>query len=108
MKKIAIMGDSITAYMPYYVDKTIIKDGNEPMILDKSQNSDIIFYTYGVENIGIGTFHKFGWPKINKDEMDGFILLIGINNILKPDCDYDNKETFNSRNFIPYKSTTYK
>ena len=105
MKKIAIMGDSITAYMPYYIDKTIKRGFNEPMISDKLQNRDIIFYICGVENIGIGMYHKSCWPKVNKDEMDGFILLIGVNNILRPDCDYDNKESLDDtfeklKNFI--------
>ena len=105
MKKIAIMGDSITKNMPYYIDKTIKRGFNEPMISDKLPNSDFLFYICGIENIGIGTFHENCWPKVNKDEMDGFILLIGVNNILRPDCDYDNKETLDDifeklKNFI--------
>lgn len=105
MKKIAILGDSITAYMPYYIDKTIPLGFNKPMISDKLQSNDVVFYTCGIENVGIGTFHEFYWPNVNKEEMDGFILLIGINNILRPDCDDDNKESLEDvfeklKNFI--------
>ena len=31
--------------------------------------------------------------KVEKDKMDCFVLLIGINNILRPDCDCDGKES---------------
>lgn len=80
MAKIVLMGDSITAYMPYiYKDKI----GSE---------EDEIKYV-GVENIGVGSFMNYVWPKMDKVGVDTYYLLIGTNNISRPDCDYDGKET---------------
>ncbi len=93
MKKIAVLGDSITAYMPYFLDKKMKIGFDVPMVSDKLPNSDILFYICGILDIGVGDFHKFYWPRVVKDEMDGFVLLLGVNNILRPDCDDDNKET---------------
>lgn len=80
MSKIVFMGDSITEYIQYvYKDKI----GDE---------SDVIKY-FGVENIGVGNYMKYCWPHVDKDNVDYYVLLIGTNNISRPDCDYDNRET---------------
>ena len=83
MAKIVFLGDSITAYMPYvYKDKV-------------GGDTDIVVY-HGIENIGVGSFCQFCWPHFKEQENDAdiFVLLIGTNNLSRPDCDYDNKETF--------------
>lgn len=83
MSKIVFLGDSITEYMPYvYKDKV----GGE---------EDIVSY-HGVENIGVGCFHQYCWPRVKEQESDAdiFVLLIGTNNLSRPDCDYDDRETF--------------
>lgn len=83
MSKIVFLGDSITEYMPYvYKDKV----GGE---------EDVVSY-HGVENIGVGCFHQYCWPRVKEKESDAdiFVLLIGTNNLSRPDCDYDNRETF--------------
>lgn len=80
MSKIAFMGDSITAYMPY-VFKGVI-----------GKNDDEVNY-YGIENIGVGTYMNYYWPRVEQKDIDTYILLIGTNNISRPDCDYDKKES---------------
>ena len=80
MSKIVLIGDSITAYMPYIFKGSI---GN----ID-----DEVRY-FGVENIGVGTYMQYVWPRVDHENVDTYILLIGINNIFRPDCDYDEKET---------------
>lgn len=74
--KIVLMGDSITAYLT----RGIIGSSD-----DEVKN-------YGIENIGCGTYRKGCWPKIDRDG-DLYILLIGINNLFRPDCDYDEEES---------------
>ena len=80
MSKIVLMGDSITEYMPYIYKGKI---GNP---------EDEVQYK-GVSNIGVGNYMKYGLSRRISECADVYILLIGINNILRPDCDYDNKET---------------
>lgn len=80
MAKIVLMGDSITEYMPYIYKGKV---GSE---------EDEIKYV-GVENIGVGSFMNYVWPRVDKDGVDTYYLLIGTNNISRPDCDYDGKET---------------
>lgn len=93
MTNVALLGDSITEYMPYVIDKSIKLGFNAPMISSKLPESDITFYICGMSNIGVGSYHQNLWKDVNKDNIDYFVLLIGINNILRPDCDYDHKET---------------
>lgn len=80
MAKIVLMGDSITAYMPYIYKGKV---GSE---------DDEIKYV-GIENIGVGSFMNYVWPKLDKEGVDTYYLLIGTNNVSRPDCDYDGKET---------------
>lgn len=80
MSKIILMGDSITEYMPYVFKGNIGNDGDE------------VKY-FGVENIGVGTYMKYVWPEVDHEEVDTYILLIGTNNISRPDCDYDERES---------------
>ena len=80
MAKIVLMGDSITAYMPYIYKGKV---GSE---------DDEVKYV-GVENIGVGSFMNYVWPKMDKEGVDTYYLLIGTNNISRPDCDYDGRET---------------
>lgn len=80
MSKIVFMGDSITEYMPYIFKGSI---GN---------GCDEVKY-FGVENIGVGSYMNYCWPHVDHDDVNAYILLIGINNISRPDCDYDNRET---------------
>lgn len=93
MKKVALLGDSITEYMPYVIDKEMKRGFNVPMVSDRLPDNDIIFNICGVSNIGVGSYHNYCWKDVEKDEIDCFVLLIGINNLLRPDCDYDEKET---------------
>ena len=93
MTKVTLIGDSITEYMPYMIDKTMKRGFNVPMVSSKLPVSDIVFYICGVSNIGIGTYHNYVWPKVASEETECFVLLIGINNLLRPDCDYDGKES---------------
>lgn len=80
MSKIIFMGDSITAYMPYIFKGTIGYD------------RDVVKY-FGVENIGVGSYMNYFWPKVDHENVDVYILLIGTNNISRPDCDYDQRES---------------
>lgn len=80
MSKIVLMGDSITEYMPYIYKGSI---GNE---------EDEVKY-FGVENIGVGSYMNYCWPRVDHENVDAYILLIGTNNISRPDCDYDERET---------------
>ena len=80
MSKIIFIGDSITAYMPYIFKGTI---GND---------NDVVKY-FGVENIGVGSYMNYCWPKVDHENVDVYILLIGTNNISRPDCDYDERES---------------
>ena len=80
MSKIVFMGDSITAYMPLVFKGKIGKE------------KDQVEY-YGIENIGVGTYMMYVWPKIHHETVDTYILLLGINNISRPDCDYDERES---------------
>lgn len=80
MAKIVLMGDSITEYMPYVFKGTIGTDGDE------------VKY-FGVENMGVGSYMMYAWPKVDHEDVDTYILLIGINNICRPDCDYDGRES---------------
>ena len=93
MKKVTLLGDSITEYMPYVIDKTMKRGFNVPMISDKLPDNDIIFNICGISNIGVGAFHNYCWKGVKKDEIDCFVLLLGINNLLRPDCDNDGKES---------------
>lgn len=80
MSKIILMGDSITEYMPYIFKGNIGNDGDE------------VKY-FGVENIGVGSYMRYCWPKVDHEDIDTYILLIGTNNISRPDCDYDERES---------------
>ena len=80
MSKIVFIGDSITEYMPYIYKGSI---GNP---------NDEVQYR-GIENIGVGDYMKYCWPRRVNEGADTYILLIGINNICRPDCDDDNRET---------------
>ncbi len=105
MVKVIFMGDSIVQYMPYTIDKSMKRGFNVPMISPKLSNYDIVYYICGIENIGIGSYHNYIWNQISNKEIDCYMLLIGINNILRPDCDYDGKQTLYDildklRNFI--------
>jgi len=80
MSKIVFIGDSITAYMPYVFKGTIGNTGDE------------IKY-FGVENIGVGSFMNYCWPKVDHENVNTYIMLIGTNNISRPDCDYDERES---------------
>lgn len=80
MSKIIFMGDSITEYMPYIFKGTI---GNA---------DDEVIYR-GMENIGVGNYIKYIWPRVDRENVDTYILLIGINNIFRPDCDEDGRES---------------
>lgn len=93
MKKVALLGDSITEYMPYVIDKEMKRGFNVPMVSDKLPVNDIIFNICGISNIGVGSYHNYCWKDVEKDEIGCFVLLIGINNLLRPDCDYDGKES---------------
>lgn len=93
MKKVVLLGDSITEYMPYEIDKEMKRGFNVAMSSSKLPNNDITFYICGVSNIGVGTYHNYGWKNVIKDDIDCFVLLIGINNLFRPDCDYDGKES---------------
>lgn len=93
MTKVALLGDRITEYMPYKIDENIDHGFNVPMISSKLPNNDITFYICGMSNMWVGTYHKYLWKDVIKDGIDYFILQIGINNILRPDCDYDGKES---------------
>lgn len=95
MKNIALIGDSITEYIPYIIDKNAKPGFNIPLITNKISTNDITFYICGVSNIGVGSYHKYIWKNVIKDKIDCFVLLIGINNLLRPDCDNDGKETLN-------------
>ena len=80
MSKIVLLGDSITEYLPYVYKGKIGTDQDEVV-------------NYGIENIGAGVYLKHVWPQVDHDNVDTYILLIGINNILRPDCDYDNEDS---------------
>ena len=80
MSKIVFMGDSITAYMPLVFKGQI------------GEETDKVEY-YGIENIGVGTYMMYVWPRIDHENVDTYILLLGINNISRPDCDYDQRES---------------
>ena len=95
MKKVALLGDSITEYMPYVIDKEMKKGFNEPMVSNKLPDNDMLFSVCGISNIGVGCYHNYVWKDVKKEEIDCFVLLIGINNLLRPDCDYDGKESLN-------------
>ena len=82
MSKIIFMGDSITEYMPYIFKGNIGNEGDE------------VKY-FGVENIGVGNYMNYIWPRVEHENADIYILLIGTNNISRPDCDYDDKQTLN-------------
>lgn len=82
MSRIIFMGDSITEYMPYIFNGNIGNEGDE------------VKY-FGVENIGVGNYMNYVWPRVEHENADTYILLIGTNNISRPDCDYDDRETLN-------------
>ena len=48
---------------------------------------------FGVENIGVGSYMKYAWSNVDHEDVDAYILLIGTNNISRPDCDYDGRES---------------
>jgi len=93
MKNIVFLGDSIAEMMPYNIDRNMPRGYDIPMKSDKLPKVDAEFYTHGISNIGIGTYHKYVWPHIEKESVDCFILLLGINNILRPDCDPKEEDT---------------
>ena len=80
MSKVAFMGDSITAYMPYVFKGTV------------GDVTDEVKY-FGIENVGVGTYMNYYWPRVEQKGIDVYILLIGTNNISRPDCDYDKRES---------------
>lgn len=63
------------------------------MITSKIPNDNIMFYICGVSNIGVGSYHNYMWKQVNKGKIDCFVLLLGINNLLRPDCDDDDRES---------------
>ena len=73
------MGDSIIAYMPYFYKEIIGNDDDEVKYV-------------GAENIGVGTHMNYWRPKVEYDDVDFYVLLVGTNNISRPDCDYDGRE----------------
>ena len=73
MKKIKLIGDSTTKKMPI----ELIGGENDVVVNN------------GVENIGISTYQNCIWPKIKENDSDIIILLIGLNNIIDPNCDKD-------------------
>ena len=83
MSKIVFLGDSITQYMPYFYKEKVV-----------SSEDEVVYH--GVENIGVGCFHQYCWPRVKEKENDAdiFVLLIGTNNLSRPDCDYDDRESF--------------
>lgn len=80
MSKIVLLGDSIVQYMPYFYKGNL------------GSNEDEVIY-HGIENIGVGTYKNYVWSKMKDKNADIYVLLIGINNILRPDCDYDDRES---------------
>ncbi len=93
MKKVIMIGDSITEYMPYVlVPGSRCSYGN---VMEKSAlpESEYSYVICGVENIGVGNFHKYGWGRMDKDNVFCYVMLLGINNLFRPDCDYDGRET---------------
>lgn len=94
--KIILMGDSITEMMPYVIDKKMERGFNKPLIFNEAPELSNIFYICGSSNVGIGNFHKYHWPHVDKDNVDCFVLLLGINNINRPDCDYDGEDTLDN------------
>lgn len=80
MAKIVFIGDSITEYMPYIYKGTVGNAGDE-----------VIFH--GRENIGVGSYMNYIWPYVKAEQADICVMLIGTNNISRPDCDYDERET---------------
>lgn len=93
MSNIVMMGDSITAYLPYYLNSGRSNNSGyclEPWIIGTINDRVKVF---GIENVGIESYRKYCWPKINNPEIDTYILLIGINNIVRPDCDDDGRES---------------
>lgn len=90
MAKYILMGDSITDYLHYYSTKMKLK----PII--GSEDDEVKFY--GIENIGIGTYKEYVWPRVDRENVDFYFLLLGINNILRPDCDCDERESLNDVN----------
>lgn len=77
MAKILLIGDSLTERIP-------------PNLIGE-QSDEVI--NQGISNIGVGTYHQYVWPKVYESDIDIVIFLLGLNNILRPDCDYDNLET---------------
>ena len=77
MGKIVLIGDSIIHNMP----KSLIGSGTDTI------------YNRGLDNIGVGVYRECALPHIEYRRSDVIVVLIGVNNIIRPDCDYDNKET---------------
>ena len=65
-----------------------IKKGFDGVL--KSEDDEVKYV--GVENIGVGSFMNYVWPKMDKEGVDTYFLLIGTNNVSRPDCDYDGRE----------------
>lgn len=84
MPKIILLGDSLIEFMP---KDTIFKEGYEVI-------------NFGECNIGIETYRLYRWPweNIDKSSDNIYILEIGINNILRPDCDYDEEQSLDNVN----------
>ena len=80
MSKVLLLGDSITYYLPK----------------SKIGNSSDVIYNRGIENIGIETYRNYVLPHTEYKRADIIVILIGINNILRPDCDYDSKESLDN------------
>lgn len=91
-----MLGDSIVEYLPYITKSKGKRGFDEPIILDEFPELSGNLYIHGLENVGIKTFQKYLWPNVGKENVDCFILLLGINNLLRPDCDNDGIDTKDS------------
>ena len=68
MTKVALFGDRITEYTPYKIDENMNLGFNVPMISSKLSNNDITFYICVMSNVGVGTYHKYLWKDVIKDD----------------------------------------
>lgn len=91
MAKILLLGDSIIAHMPNNLIGT--------------ENDEVI--NAGVENVDIESCHKYVWPKVSDKDINSVVLLIGLNNILKTDCETLNDIIKKMIDFINELNTLY-
>jgi len=75
MAKILLIGDTIMNKMP----------------IDLLDRDDDIIINKGIKNIGISTYHKCVWPIIKEEDAEFIFVLLGLTNILRPNCDSDDK-----------------